>query len=376
MLNAVPMMSQYSIRLSPPDIPLEVVKKASELFHDNIENSRNGSSVFEQDVSNVILSKYALATNSGTSALHLALLAIGVKAGDEVLCPTFTFVAVANAIRYLNAVPVFIDVEMESWNICPDLVEQALLDRVEKTGKLPKAIITGHNYGVPADLGRLSDILSRYDLPLIEDAAGALGSKWKDTYVGTIGVLGIYSFNYNKIITTAGGGILVSNIAEPIDKARYLASQAKSGTNIYRHGCVGYNYVMGAMAAELGSIQLPYLTQNIARRREIYCFYKDSLSDIFWFLEDDENRFSNRWLTTILCENGDHLMKVISNFSKKRVEYRNLWYPLHLQPAFREFPVYEQGNAEALFESGLCVPSSHRLSDSDVNQIVSAMRCK
>ncbi|WP_343616121.1 aminotransferase class I/II-fold pyridoxal phosphate-dependent enzyme [Flavobacterium sp.] len=314
------------------------------------------------------------ALNSGTSAIHLALILLGVKAGDEVICQSLTFSACANPILYQRATPIFVDSENETWNICPDNLEIAIKHRLKK-GRKPKAIIAVHLYGMPYKIDEIHAIADRYEIPVIEDSAEALGSSYKGKKCGTFGHFGIFSFNGNKIITTSSGGALVSNSNELKQKAIFYATQSKDNAIHYQHSEIGYNYRMSNICAGIGLGQIKTLEGNITARRNNHSFYKNlfkSIQAVELFETKNEDYFSNYWLTTILVNsdqakyNNYTLMKA---FEEKDIETRPIWKPMHLQPVFEKYPYYGNKVSEKLFECGLCLPSGSNLTDEDKDRI-------
>jgi dTDP-4-amino-4,6-dideoxygalactose transaminase len=329
---------------------------------------------FENKLSKRIKTHQVVALNSGTSSLHLAMVLLGIESGDEVICQSFTFCASANPIVYLGATPIFVDSEKDTWNLDPELLEDTILSRIAK-GKKPKAIVIVNLFGMPAKMQELVEISGKYRIPLIEDAAEAVGSTYMDRYSGSFGDVGVFSFNGNKIITTGGGGALVSNNTELIQKARHLSTQARQDLPYYQHLEIGFNYKMNNLAAAVGVAQLEQLDDFVKKRRQININYKILLSSIagISFQEDSEKSFSNFWLTAILID------KNITGFSndqlrvslmKKGVESRFLWKPLHMQPVFKQLPYYGGNCAEKMFHSGLCLPSSVNLTFADQERVV------
>jgi len=312
--------------------------------------------------------------NTGTAALHLSLILLGVDVGDEVLCSSFTFSATCNAIRYQKAIPVFVDSELDSWNMCPDLLQKAIEDRI-RLGKKPKACLTVHLYGMPSKIDQIKSICDNFDIPLIEDAAEALGATFKGQKMGTFGVLGIYSFNGNKIITTSGGGALVSIDKALIDKARFLSTQARDESPHYQHSEIGYNYRMSNICAGIGRGQMEVLDQWITKRRNINKWYRNMLAPYSFieFLEEpNTDYFSNFWLTTILVKENSHGVtreKIRLALKDEKIESRPLWKPMHMQPVFKAFPHYLNGVSESLFEHGLCLPSGSNLTEDQRKRI-------
>jgi len=325
---------------------------------------------FENDIVKYTGVKYASALSSGTSAIHLALTILGVKKDDEVICSSFTFSASVNPICYLNAIPILIDSEPETWNMCPELLENAIKNRI-KIGKLPKAIIVVHLYGMPAKMDEILSISNKYDIPIIEDAAESLGAKYKNRHTGAIGDIGIYSFNGNKIITTSGGGMLVSNKKDYCKKSTYLATQAREPFPHYEHTHIGYNYRMSNILAGIGRGQMKVLNERVNARRNNYSFYKKHLEmNEISFLDEPKDFFSNRWLTCILTDSFNLRENIRLRLEKENIESRPLWKPMHLQPVFKKYPSYINKISNDLFERGLCLPSGSNLSSKDKSRIV------
>lgn len=334
--------------------------------------------LFENALKSYTGATSAVALVSGTAAIHLALRILGVGDGDEVLCSTFTFVATINPVVYQNATPILIESESETWNMCPYALEEAIIDRL-KRGKRPKAIIVVHLYGMPARMDAIMEIAERYAIPVIEDAAEALGSKYASQYCGTIGDLGVYSFNGNKIITTSGGGALVSNSRNHISRAQFLATQAKDDHPYYQHPEIGYNYRMSNITAGIGCGQMEVLAERVSRRRANFDHYFEQLSDFdeVQFLEEPQGAYSNRWLTTIHLsqEIGVGAAEDLRQYlESKNIESRPLWKPMHLQPIYSDVPYYGDGTSEELFLNGLCLPSGSNLSDADMEYVISQIR--
>jgi dTDP-4-amino-4,6-dideoxygalactose transaminase len=320
----------------------------------------------------------AVAVVSGTAAIHLALRLLGVEQGDEVLCSTFTFVATINPVVYQNATPILVESEEDTWNMCPIALEEAIIDRLKK-GKRPKAIIVVHLYGMPAKMDAIMEIAERYAIPVIEDAAEALGSTYHGQHCGTIGDLGIYSFNGNKIITTSGGGALVSNSRNHIARAHFLATQAKDDEPYYQHPEVGYNYRMSNIAAGIGCGQMEVLADRVIKRRENFDYYFHHLSNYreVHFLHEPQGALSNRWLSTIILgkEMGIGAAEELRKYLEgKNIESRPLWKPMHLQPIYKHAPYYGDGTSEDLFLHGLCLPSGSNLSEFDLDFVVKHIR--
>jgi dTDP-4-amino-4,6-dideoxygalactose transaminase len=321
---------------------------------------------------------HAAALSSGSAAIHLALILSGVESGDEVIASTFTFSATINPIVYLRAIPVLIDSEPGTWNMSPELLESAIRERLAK-GKKPKAIIPVHLYGMPASMDDIMEIADRYQIPVIEDAAEALGSRYKGKQVGSFGKTGILSFNGNKIITTSGGGALLSNDKELIVKARFLATQAREIAPHYQHKQIGYNYRMSNILAGIGRGQMEVIDDRIRMRREIFSFYRQHLAkyqSIKFLEEPDTSFYSNHWLTTILVDSAKSGLtreNIQEELEKENIETRPLWKPMHLQPVFSSCPAYLNGTSENLFRKGQCLPSGSNLSEEDRNRVINVL---
>ncbi len=330
---------------------------------------------FEKDLQSFTNVKHAAALSSGTAAIHLGLVLMGVKAGDYVICQSMTFSASANPIAYIGAIPVFVDSEPETWNMSPDALEEAIKKLISENKK-PKAIIPVHLYGMPAKMDEIMAIADKYEIGLLEDAAEALGSIYKGRPAGSFGKFGVLSFNGNKIITTSGGGALISNSGEDIQKARFLSTQARDAAPHYQHSHIGYNYRMSNIVAGIGRGQMEVLPERIKSRRKNFETYKDFFSSIdgVSFLEEpNEDYYSNRWLTTILVEpeitGGITRETIRLEFEKFNIEARPLWKPMHLQPIFNECKYFGGSVSEEIFEKGLCLPSGSNLTDSDFERI-------
>lgn len=330
----------------------------------------------EKDIESYLNIEAAAALSSGTAALHLALILLGVGPGDEVLCQSMTFSASANPIAYQGATPVFIDSEHETWNMCPVLLEEAIKDRIKK-GRKPKAIIPVHLYGMPAQMDRIARIANNYEIPIIEDAAEALGSELNGVKMGSYGEMAILSFNGNKIITTSGGGALVSSNTGYIQKARFLATQARDPAPHYQHSHIGYNYRMSNICAGIGRGQMEVIDERVAQRRSNFSFYRAAFSknSAISFLEEPDGFFSNRWLTTIAIDTkcGVTREDIRLALDKENIETRPLWKPMHMQPVFNECPKYLNMQSETLFNNGLCIPSGSNLTTADKDRVVNAI---
>ncbi|WP_433813705.1 DegT/DnrJ/EryC1/StrS family aminotransferase [Flavobacterium johnsoniae] len=314
---------------------------------------------------------FIAASNSGTSAIHLALILLGVKAGDEVICQSMTFSASANPILYQNAYPIFVDSERDTWNICPKNLEIAIKDRIEK-GKKPKAIIAVHLYGMPYKVDEVHAIADRYEIPIIEDSAEALGSSYKGKKCGSFGIFGVLSFNGNKIITTSSGGALITNSQEIKEKAIFFATQSKDIASHYEHSEIGYNYRMSNICAGIGLGQIKILEKNINLRRDNHLFYDSifkHIKNVQLFDNLNDDFFSNYWLNTILLETKKEREGLRLAFEEANIESRPLWKPMHLQPIFKKYPYYGHKIAEELFEKGLCLPSGSNLTNKDKSRI-------
>ena len=325
--------------------------------------------------------KQVVALSAGTAALHLGLILLGVGEGDEVICQSFTFSASANPIAYLGATPVFVDSEVDTWNMDPVLLEEAIKDRVEKIGRLPKAIIPVHLYGMPGKLDEILEVANRYKIPVLEDSAEALGSEYKGRKCGTFGEYAALSFNGNKIITTSGGGALVCPSEERAKRALFYATQAREQAPHYQHEKIGYNYRMSNICAGIGRGQMFVLDEHIARRREIHDLYVKLLAGVKGvkvMCQPEGGDFnSNYWLTCITVdpeEAGFTREDVRLALDADNIESRPLWKPMHLQPVFKDAPFYGNGTSERLFEIGLCLPSGPTLTDEDIERVTKVVR--
>ena len=373
------MSHRNRVFLSSPHMSGREKKYIEEAFDLNwIAPLGNNVDGFEKELAEYNRVKDVAVVSSGTAAIHLALRLLGVKPGDTVFCSTLTFVASANPILYEGATPVFIDSEEETWNMSPQALEQAFLD-AEKDGKLPKAVIVVHLYGQSAKMDEILSICKKYDVPVIEDAAESLGSEYKGQKSGTHGDFGIYSFNGNKIITTSGGGALVSNNEEAIQKARFLATQARDPAIHYQHSKVGFNYRMSNIVAGIGRGQLEVLDDRVKRRREIYKRYEDALAHIpgIDFQPELEDTKSNRWLTALTIDStqtGVTRTEIIEQLEQENIESRPVWKPMHLQPLFEGYKYYSHEEnrsvSDELFEKGICLPSGTNMEESQQKKII------
>lgn len=344
-------------------------------FEKELENYLNSSLLAEGgEVASVA------ALSSGTAALHLALILAGVERGDEVLCQSMTFAASANPIIYMGAIPVFIDSEKETYNLSPHFLEEAIKERISK-GKKPKAIIAVHLYGMPYKVDEIRNISLKYEIPVIEDSAEALGSKYRGEKCGTFGDFGILSFNGNKIITTSGGGALVTKSAAKKEKAIFLATQARDNAPHYQHSEIGYNYRLSNISAGIGRGQMEILDEHVALRRKMNEFYQNifnSVEGVTVFSEPDEHFYSNHWLSVVNFidkeTNGITREDLRLYLKKENIESRPLWKPMHLQPVFKGTSFFGNGVAEDLFTNGLCLPSGSNLEDKERERISEAVK--
>lgn len=331
---------------------------------------------FEIDLKLYLNESNVAALSSGTAAIHLALILLGVSYGDEVICQSMTFSASANPIVYLGAQPVFIDSEPETWNMSPEYLEEAIVDRINK-GKRPKAIIPVHLYGMPAKMSEIIGIASKYEIPIIEDAAEALGSRYKGQCCGTFGEMACLSFNGNKIITTSGGGALVAKEKKVAERAIFLATQSRDEAPHYEHSVIGYNYRMSNISAGIGRGQMLVLDDHVKKRRANYEYYKSQLDHIkaISFLDEPVDAFSNRWLSSILIQPSHAISRETIRLAlhNENIEARPLWKPMHLQPVFQGTPYYGRNISENLFDKGLCLPSGSNLSEEELKRVVTAI---
>ncbi|MCT4599396.1 MAG: aminotransferase class I/II-fold pyridoxal phosphate-dependent enzyme [Marinifilaceae bacterium] len=369
------------IWLSSPHMGGNEMKYVSEAYNTNwIAPLGPNVNNFEEDICKFSASKSAAALSSGTAAIHLALVILGVKKGDDVLCSTFTFSASANPITYVGANPIFIDSEKSTWNMDPLLLEKAIVDRISNYKK-PKAIIVAHLYGMPAKMQEIMNISNKYDIPVIEDAAEALGSKLSDKQMGTWGNIGIFSFNGNKIITTSGGGALVSDNIEFVNKARFLSTQSRDNAPHYEHTQIGFNYRMSNILAGIGRGQMEVLSERIIQRRANHDYYMkhlDDISGITVFTEPNDDFFSNHWLSCILVDSSKTKNELTREDIRlamldENIETRPLWKPMHMQPVFADCKVYENGISERLFEIGLCLPSGSNMTDIERERVIKVL---
>lgn len=371
-------MYDSRIWLSSPHMGESELKFIQEAFDSNwIAPVGENISGFERDLEFFLgNNSHVAALNSGTSALHLGLILLNVTSGDEVICQSFTFSATANPILYQGAIPIFVDSQQTTWNLCPIALEEAILDRILK-GKKPKAIIAVHLYGMPFDVEAITKISQKYDIPILEDAAEALGSKYKNQKCGTFGSYAAISFNGNKIITTSAGGVLVCKSSQKKEKAIFLATQSRDKAAHYEHSEIGYNYRMSNICAGIGRGQMQVLENRIESRRKNNRFYVDffeNINGVTVLQEPNSDYFSNHWLTVIQIDpyktNGKTKENLRLFLETKNIESRHVWKPLHLQPIFSEFPYYGKIFCEELFDNCLCLPSGSNLSLNDKNRII------
>jgi pyridoxal phosphate-dependent aminotransferase EpsN len=366
------------ILLSTPHIGSQELEFVKQAFDTNwIAPVGPHIDAFEQEFCQITGASYAAAVSSGTAALHLALQLVGVGSGDEVFCSTLTFAATANPIIYLGAKPVFIDSDRISWNMNPELLQEALQKRAY-FGKLPKAVILVHLYGQSADIEPILQVCDQYNIPLIEDAAEALGATYKGLSPGTFGRVGIYSFNGNKIITTSGGGMLVSDDDQLVMKAKFLATQARDPAPHYQHSEIGYNYRLSNVLAGIGRGQLQVLNQRVAARRRNFEIYQSALGDLpgIEFMPEANFGYSTRWLTALTVATeafGADREYIRLQLAKQQTEARPVWKPLHLQPVFSECECIGGEVGEDLFMRGLCLPSGSNLTEEDLERVISVI---
>jgi dTDP-4-amino-4,6-dideoxygalactose transaminase len=369
-------MHSTKIWLSPPHMGGQEQKYIQEAITSNWVSSVGPTiTLFEESLENYLGTGSVVALNSGTSAIHLALIMLGVKAGDEVLCQSMTFSASANPILYQGAIPIFVDSELDTWNICPVALEQAIQDRIAK-GKKPKAIIAVHLYGVPYQVTAVRALADQYGIPIIEDAAEALGSSYKGKLCGTFGDIGIFSFNGSKVITTSSGGAMVVPNSDWKEKAIFFATQSKDKAVHYEHSELGYNYRMSTICAAIGQGQMEVLASHLAKRNAMHTFYEEVFENypgITVYTVPNSDYCANYWLTTILINpvlaNGITPEIIRLGLQAQAIESRPLWKPMHLQPLFKNAPYYGNAISEALFEKGLCLPSGSNLTQEERDKI-------
>ncbi|MDO6759425.1 aminotransferase class I/II-fold pyridoxal phosphate-dependent enzyme [Tamlana sp. 2_MG-2023] len=367
------MLTKTKIYLSSPHMGGSEQKFVSEAFNTNwIAPLGPNVDGFENDLKSYLGNKKEVAVlSSGTAAIHLALEILNVTSGDEVLCQSFTFSASANPIIYQGARPVFIDSEKDTWNMCPELLEIAIQDRIQKYKK-PKAIIAVHLYGMPYKVKEINAVAEKYNIPVVEDSAEALGSTYFNKACGTLSDIGILSFNGNKIITTSGGGAMIVNNLEQKEKAIFLSTQARDNAPHYEHSTVGFNYRMSNVLAGIGRGQMEVLDDRVQARRNNYEFYKMNLEkfDSIEFQEEVEGFYANRWITCIKTDSFSKREQIRLTLLEDDIESRPLWKPMHLQPVFKDCLHFTNGVSEDLFDKGLCLPSGSNLSQEDLDRIM------
>ncbi len=371
------------IYLSPPHMGGEELKFIREAFESNwIAPLGPQVSAFEKEVASYVGTRGALAVNSGTAAIHLGLRLLGIGSGDKVFCSTLTFIGSVNPILYLNAEPVFIDSEPGSWNMSPNALKRALEDAAQNDD-LPKAVVVVNIYGQSTDMDPILDLCDEYSVPVLEDAAESLGAFYKGKPSGTFGKYGTFSFNGNKIITTSGGGMLVSNDTDGLEKARFWATQARDPASYYQHSEMGYNYRMSNILAAIGRGQLRVLDDRVKRRREIFDTYKSELDSIpgVGFMPEAEFGKSNRWLTVMTLD-PEMIKKspfgLVDYLEEQDIETRPVWKPMHLQPLFegKKYYTHEENRSisDMLFKTGICLPSGTAMSQGDLERVIDAIR--
>ena len=331
---------------------------------------------FEKRLSSYLEAPDVVAVSAGTAAIHMAMVMLGVGPGDEVICQSFTFAASANPVTYQGAKPVFVDSEPDTWNMDPAALEEAIIERHRATGRYPKAIVPVHLYGMPARMDEILEIASRYGIPVIEDAAEALGSEYKGKKCGTLGKYGALSFNGNKIITTSGGGAVICPDSEAAKRVLFYVTQARENRPYYYHEHIGFNYRMSNISAGIGCGQMDVLAEHVERRRAIHRLYSEAFkgSDRITVHENPTDDFnSNFWLTTVLIDDADP-EQLRQAMNSRNIETRWLWRPMHMQPVYADAPYYGGNTAESLFSRGLCLPSGSNLTDSDIERVVTTLK--
>ncbi|MCZ8091045.1 aminotransferase class I/II-fold pyridoxal phosphate-dependent enzyme [Flavobacterium sp.] len=369
-------MNNSKIWLSSPHMGGNEQQFVNEAFETNwVAPLGPNVTSFETDLEAFLGSDSQIAAlSSGTAAIHLGLILLDVQAGDEVICQSFTFSASANPILYQGATPIFVDSEEETWNMCPIALEEAIIDRIEK-GKKPKVIIAVHLYGMPFKVKEIRAVADKYQIPILEDSAEALGSTYHGQKCGTFGDIGILSFNGNKIITTSGGGALVTNSKEIKEKTVFLATQARDNAPHYQHSHIGYNYRLSNISAGIGRGQMQVLEKHIGLRRSMHQFYYDyfeTIEGVTVLKESNENIYSNHWLSCIVLDVnilGKTAEDLRLALEAENVESRPLWKPMHLQPIFEKYPYFGKSVSEKLFANGLCLPSGSNLGNFDRQRI-------
>jgi len=381
-------MNNKRIFLSSPHMSGNEIKYIQEAFDSNwIAPLGPNVDAFEKEMSTYLGGRHALAMSSGTAALHIALKLVGLKEGDEVFCSSLTFIASANPIVYEKGIPVFIDSDLETWNMCPKALELALEDR-RKKNKLPKAVVAVDLFGQSADYDLIVGLCEKYNVPLIEDAAEALGASYKGKKCGNFGKLAVLSFNGNKIITTGGGGMLLSDNPDHLKKAKFWITQARDPAPHYEHSEIGYNYRLSNILAGIGRGQLEVLDERVAKRREIFETYKKELAkfDFIKFMPEPKGYFSNRWLSAFYFSEEKEkekekrnidIYRILKELEKENIEARPIWKPLHNQPVFKGTDFFTSSKipvSEILFKNGLCLPSSSNLTEEKQEMVISFLK--
>lgn len=374
--------SQERIFLSPPHMGGEELDYIKQAFAENwIAPVGPHVNAFEKEVADYVGVKGAVALSSGTAAIHLALRYLGIGQGDIVFCSSLTFAASCNPILYQGGVPVFIDSERSTWNMSPVALEKAFQD-AEKNGQMPKAVVVAELYGQSADMDKIVELCDKYDVPIVEDSAEALGATYKGKYCGTLGKFGIFSFNGNKIITTSGGGMLVSDDLEALEKARFWATQAREPARHYQHNEYGYNYRLSNILAGIGRAQLKLLEQRVAEKRQVFDNYYNALGHIegIDFMPEANFGRANRWLTVMTIDPekcGIQAWELVDALAKENIESRPVWKPMHLQPLYKDCKYYshsEESISDDLFAKGICLPSGTSLSKEDQERVISIIK--
>ena len=363
------------IYLSPPHMSGKELEYIKDVFKDNwIAPIGPHLNLFEEKVKEYTGAKHAVAVTSCTAGIHLALKALNVEPGDYVICSSLTFVATVSPIIYCGAEPIFVDSEEGSWNMDIGLLETAILNSTA-LGKKPKAIIPVHIFGVPCDMAAIKKLSDEYDIPLIEDAAESIGSTFKDKHTGTFGEIGVYSFNGNKLLSTSGGGVIITNDKKKAEYMRFLSTQAKDSKPFYHHTEIGYNYRMSNVLAAIGVGQMEVIEERIKRTREVNQIYRKEVGNLFYsFQEERETDRSNMWLTCALMKGEDRPDDLIKHLANDNIEARRLWKPMHEQPVMQEYKKYINGNSSLLFLQGVCLPSGSDLTNKDMKRIIKSIK--
>jgi len=364
------------IYLSPPHMSGKELEYIKEVFDQNwIAPIGPHLNKFEDMIKEYTGTKHAVAVTSGTAGIHLALKTLGVNEGDTVICSDFTFIGSVNPILYCNATPVFIDSEGSSWNMDPFLLERGIQECISNKNK-PKAIILVHIFGITTNINKIIEISKKYNIPIIEDAAESLGSLYQGIQTGTLGDIGVYSFNGNKLLTTSGGGMVVTNNKEYAQKIKFLSTQAKDDVSYYQHSEIGFNYRLSNVLAAIGIAQMEIIEKRITKTRKIHNIYTEELGDVINFLIENHGDRSNNWLTCGTLKNSTKkINELISLLNKSNIESRRLWNPMHLQPLLKNFKFVTTHNiSNKLFDTGLCLPSGTNLTEGDLDRIIKIVR--